>query len=139
MVDDPKELIGMSELCFKVNIDQAQDLPQQLCHNTFVTYQFKFMPSVIFQTDEANGQNRNPKFNYEKMHVIDDITEAIAEELKEGSISFQIYAYPPMAGNAVINDGGAALKRKMTKKKMERGEDIDEEESRMLGLEVKSQ
>lgn len=56
--------------------------------------------------------------------------------MKEGCISFQIYAYPPNLDDLHKDDGGAAIKRRVTMKKMQRGEyDIDEEtEARILGL-----
>lgn len=70
------------------------------------------------------------------MHQVEMITEEIAQELKEGSISFQIYAYPPSNDLASVNDGGSALKRRMTLKQQQRGVyNIDAEtEAKLLGL-----
>lgn len=70
------------------------------------------------------------------MHQIEVITEDIAQELKEGSISFQIYAYPPNMDKLASNDGGAAIKRRMTIKQQQRAVyDIDaEKEAKLLGL-----
>ena len=70
------------------------------------------------------------------MHCIEVITPEIAQELKEGSISFQVYAYPPSAGAVNVNDGGAAIKRRITMKQQQRGVyNIDAEtEMKLLGL-----
>ena len=38
----------------------------------------------------------------------------IIQEIKEGSISFQIYAYPPSNVEVPKDDGGAAIKKRMT-------------------------
>ena len=48
----------------------------------------------------------DPKFGYEQFHKIDDITPEIAKELKEGSISFMVYAYPPARNKMAQETGG---------------------------------
>jgi hypothetical protein len=130
------ELIGKKNLYFVVNIDSAEGLPQHLCHNTFVTYQFKFLPDQIYQTEESSGSNRSPKFGYAQMHCIEVITKDIAQELKEGSISFQIYAYPPNMDKLPQNDGGAAIKKRITMKQQAREVYAYDEaaEAKLLGL-----
>jgi hypothetical protein len=79
------------------------------------------------------GENRNPNFNYNEMHCIEVITPEIAHELKEGSISFMIYAYPPKVKELPANDGGAAIKRRMTIKAQQRGDFGIDEEPVVLG------
>lgn len=116
LVEDVEELLGEKDLFFKVFIKNAKNLPKSLCRNPFVTYQFKF-DKQVYQTEECNGSSNSPVWNYENVHKIDEITPQIADELKNGSVSFMVYAYPPVAGGAevVVNDGGAAaLKRKKT-------------------------
>jgi hypothetical protein len=68
----------------------------------------------VHQTEECSGENSNPVWDYGCVHKIDDITKAVVQELKEGSISFMIYAYPPMKTKIPKNDGGAAIKKRMT-------------------------
>ena len=77
-VDDVTELIGKKNLYFQVYIESACDLPENLCYNTFVTYQFKFWPEAIYQTAECAGSTRTPQFNYEQMHCIENISKDIA-------------------------------------------------------------
>jgi hypothetical protein len=52
-------------------------------------------------------------WDYGCVHKIEDITKAVVQELKEGSISFMIYAYPPMKTKIPKYDGGAAIKKRM--------------------------
>ena len=124
-----------------VNIDKAmikvtKGQDEQMV-NAFVTYQFKWLPESIYQTQECEGKGTDPVWNYSKMHCIEDITTEIATELKEGSISYQVYAYPSGQSSIPKPDGGAALKKRMTMKRAERGDyDIDaEEEAKLLGTE----
>jgi len=70
-------------------------LPKQLSCNPFVTYQFRFEKNTVYSTPEKVGIQSNPNFSYSQVHRIDDITADIAKELKEGSISFMVYGYPP--------------------------------------------
>lgn len=51
MCDEPHELIG-KEINFRVEIDHAKGLPEDLCKNVFVTYQFKHEPGVVYSTGE---------------------------------------------------------------------------------------
>lgn len=57
------------------------------------------------------------------------------QELKEGSISFQIYAYPP--SNVVLpkEDGGAAIKKRMTMRNRPTDAVPADTEAKVLGLE----
>ena len=93
LVEEPNELLG-KEIHFRVEIDRAIDLPKDLCKNVFVTYQFKHEPGVIYSTEEHAGQDRNPAFNYKKVHNIDLITDYILEYFDSGNIPFKAYAYP---------------------------------------------
>lgn len=55
LVDKAEELIGQTDMYFKVYIRSAVDLPKNLCCNPFVTYQFKFERESLFTTDEIVG------------------------------------------------------------------------------------
>lgn len=126
MVDNCEELIGMDNLYFKVYVKHAQGLPENLCVNPFVSYQFKF-DKQIYQTDKAQGKQKNPAWGYEKMHKIDHITKAIADDLESGCISFQVYGYPPTNMTFVSEDGGAALQKKKTMKVKKVVEEVESE------------
>lgn len=130
LVDDTSELVGLNDLYFKVFVNGAYGLPDHLCNHAFIKYQFKF-DKEVYQTDEYEGTTKNPKFNYKRTHKIDTITEAIANELRDGSMSFMVYAYPPQKGSIPKNDGGLAIKRKMT---MARGMIDADLEAKALGL-----
>lgn len=93
MCDEPHELVG-KEIYFRVEIDKATNLPADLCKNVFVRYQFKHEPGVIYQTEEFDGQNMNPVFNYQKVHYIDMVTDYIIDYIDSGNIAFKVYAYP---------------------------------------------
>lgn len=92
MVDDPKDLCG-KEINFRVEIEKAEGLPSTLCKNTFVTYQFKHEPGVIYQTPECDDGS-NPVFDYKKVHNVDMMTDYILEYFENGNIPFKVYAYP---------------------------------------------
>jgi hypothetical protein len=136
MVDDVDELVGKENLYFKVYVKHASNIPQNLCSNPFVTYQFKF-DKEIYRVPQINGQASNPEWKYEKQHTIGFIDKELARELKNGCISFQVYGYPPSAGNQLAKgtqDGGAKLKRMMTKKK-----GIADHEAEAKALDLKDQ
>lgn len=135
MVEDANELIGMKNLYFKVFVRNASGLPKHLNCNPFVTYQFKFEKDVIYSTPEVPGIVSAPSFNYEHIHRIDDITPEIAKELKEGSISFMVYAYPPARNKMVQDqaDGTNAFAKRREEKQS--GATIGaDDEARVLGL-----
>lgn len=115
MVEKPEELIGKKDIHFKVCVDAASGLPANLCCNPFVTYQFKFENS-LFTTEEIQGNNTHAKWKYNRIHTIKEMTKDILEELKTGSISFMVYAYPP--AREKIGDLGAGdktMERRQTK------------------------
>ncbi len=88
LVDEPLELVG-KEVFFRVEIQSAASLPSDLCKNVFVTYQFKHEPGVVYQTEQVEGQNPNPSFNYKKVHHIDLVTDYIVDYIDSGSVSFK--------------------------------------------------
>lgn len=101
-----------------------------------MTYQFKFDKGNIYQTPEVDRRGSAVHvWNYEKVHSIDKITAPIIQELKEGSISFQIYAYPPTNMTMPKDDGGAAIKKRMT---MRAGATDAQLEAKVLGLKEQS-
>ena len=63
LVDDPTELLN-KEIFFKVKIDKAMNLPNDLCKNVFVTYIFKHEPEIVYRGPESEGKNPNPVFNF---------------------------------------------------------------------------
>lgn len=87
MCDEPSELVG-KEIWFRVEIDQASNLPAELCKNVFVTYQFKHEPGIIYSTGEFEGQTPDPVFNYKKTHHIDLVTDYIIDYIDSGNVSF---------------------------------------------------
>ena len=96
LVDEVEELINYKDkFFFKLRVEMAIDLPRNLNNNAFVTYQFKFKKGRIYKTEEVKCDNSKNVWNYSRLHTIEKITPAILQEFKEGSISFQIYAYPP--------------------------------------------
>jgi len=90
------ELVGKSNLNFIVQIDCANNLPSNLCYNPYVKYRFQFERSnQWYSTPEMKVIEPNPKFNYKKQHKIDFISQDVAECLKNGNISFNVYGFPP--------------------------------------------
>ena len=84
--DEPHELVG-KECWFRVEIDQAMNLPAELCQDTYVTYSFKHEPNVQYRTDSVPGINQNPKYSYSKVHHIPTVTDYIIDYIDSGSVS----------------------------------------------------
>lgn len=87
--NDISELLEYKkEFFFKVRVNRALSLPKNLNNNAFVTYQFKFDKGNIYTTPEVAVKGKDNIWNFEKIHSIDEITPAIVDELRDGSISF---------------------------------------------------
>jgi hypothetical protein len=65
MVDTCDELIGKEDLHFKVYVKHASNLPDSLCSNPFVTYQFKF-DNEIYRVPQLDGKSKSPAWSFEK-------------------------------------------------------------------------
>jgi len=137
--NDPSELLGYKNFYFKVQITEATALPNNLNKKAFVTYQFKFEKGTIHSTMEvdttATASGSKPIWNYEKIHCIEEITPQIVRELKAGSISFQIYAYPPSSIDIPKFDAVGYSKRlRKRRNKLAASAASPAEEARILGL-----
>jgi len=100
--DEPHELVG-KECWFRVEIDQAMNLPAELCQDTYVTYSFKHEPNVQYKTDSVPGMNQNPKYSYSKVHHIPSVTDYIIDYIDSGSINFKVYGYPKLKAGTGID------------------------------------
>lgn len=107
-MDSAEDLIGQRNLHFRLYIRSAANLPELLCCNTFVTYQFSYERQSLYTTEEVKGVNRNPQWSYEEVHRIEDLSERVVQELKGGNISFMIYGYP--AARAQIREDDISKK-----------------------------
>ena len=92
IVDDPKELLG-KRIDFNVIIDQAHDLPEMLCKDTYVKYNW-YLDNEEFRTETCEGVDRNPKFNYKYHMTIDCVTEDLLKYFENDALSFKIYGTP---------------------------------------------
>jgi len=93
LVEDPQELLN-KEIFFRVEVERAANLQEDLCKDVFVTYIFKHEPEAIYRVPAATGVNRNPTFNYKKVHRIDCVTDYILDYLQNGNIVFKTYGNP---------------------------------------------
>ncbi|CDW79443.1 kinesin motor domain containing protein [Stylonychia lemnae] len=91
--EEPEDLLG-KPVTFRVEIEKAKDLPVELSKNTFVNYKFGFEGNKINQTQENNGKERNPVFNFKKVHHIEKVTPSILAYLQNGQLCFRVYGYP---------------------------------------------
>jgi len=67
------------------------------------------------------------------------LTDDVVKEIKTGSLNFMVYAYPNIrAQMGAQEDGGAAIKRKQTQRKIAQGQATaaldPNEEAELLGL-----
>ena len=79
---------------FRVEIEKAVSLPQDLSKNVYVNYKVFSEKGKTFKTEECAGSNRNPVFNFKKVHHIDKITPSILQYLQTGQLCFRVYGYP---------------------------------------------
>lgn len=63
LVDEPAELLN-KEIFFRVEVQEASDLPKDMCKDVFVTYIFKHEPENIYRVPACEGKTQNPRFNY---------------------------------------------------------------------------
>jgi hypothetical protein len=91
--DDTSFLLG-KPLTFRLHIDQAKDLPKDLCKNVFVTYLLNMDKKLTFRTDENDGKSQSPSFNYKHVHHMDFVTPGFLKYLTNGQICFKVYGYP---------------------------------------------
>lgn len=71
LVEDSKDLLGLQNLYFKVNIDKAVGLPEKLSYQPFVTYQFKFDEEKTYQTPLYPKQDTNVIWMFSMVHKIE--------------------------------------------------------------------
>ena len=86
-VEDTKEMLGR-EIFFNVKINQAKNLPMDLCTNVFVEYIFKHEPENVYRTEVFNGKNPSPVFNYSKLHSVDCINDYILDYFTNENVSY---------------------------------------------------
>lgn len=93
LVDDPSELLN-KEIFFRIEVDEASDLPKDLCKDVFVTYIFKHEPESIYRVPQCEGKTQNPKFNYKKVHRVDQVTDYMLDYFNSGNIVFKTWGNP---------------------------------------------
>jgi len=93
--DEPHELVGKA-VHFKVDINDAEDLPADLCKNSFVSYSLKYEPDTVYETEKCDGLNQKPSFNYGKVHSVDCVSDYIIDYFQSSSIGFQVWAEPQL-------------------------------------------
>ena len=92
--EEPEELEGKA-IAFRVEIEKAQDLPNDMNKNVFVTYGLFFdKGDKSVQTPEVAGKNKNPVFNFKHVHHFDMVTPSILRYLANGNLCFKVYGYP---------------------------------------------
>jgi len=89
--DEPEDLIDQ-RMDYVVQIENATDLPQNFCRDTFVEYQL-YLNDEKFRTDTIKGSDRNPTFGYSKHHTQEWITDGFIKYLKEDYLVFRVYGF----------------------------------------------
>lgn len=82
----------------EVKVNNAADLPEELCTNPYVTYQLAWEPNQKeYQTPQADAGSS--AWHYAQKHTIDCATDYHIQKLDTGSISFHVWAYPYFKGS----------------------------------------
>jgi len=98
LVEEPQELLG-KEIFFRVQIEKAANLPNDLCKDVFVTYIMKHEPDVIHRVPAFEGKTQNPVFNFKKVHRIDEVNDYLLEYFDSGNVVFKTYGNPSFGQN----------------------------------------
>lgn len=89
MIDDeqsPFDLVGKN-LYFRVEILRADSLPPELCKDTFVTYELKCEPGILFKTKEVRSGKDWAEYDYKQVHSIAPVTEYFVDWLMKEQVS----------------------------------------------------
>lgn len=92
MVDEPEQLIG-KRIDFNIVINKAENLPEMLSKNVYVTYQW-YLENDEFRTEHSDAVDPNPVFNYKHHMTIDYVTEDLLKYFKHDALTFKVYGTP---------------------------------------------
>jgi len=118
--DEPHELVGKA-VHFKVDINDAQDLPLDLCKNSYVSYSLKYEPDTVYRTEICEGLNQKPSFGYGKVHSVDCVSDYIIDYFQSSSIAFQVWAEPTLearGGKKIDRAAPTTTKKVVTPRKL---------------------
>ena len=87
---DANDLMG-TKLWFKLRVKEARGLPEKMCTDVRMEYNF-YLDETPYRVGPCPGENINPVFNYEKVHVIESVTSRLLQYLTEEAITFNVYA-----------------------------------------------
>jgi len=89
--DEPSDLIDQ-RIDFMVQIDKATDLPEDLCRDVYVEYQF-YLDQTKYKSEVCKGKNRNPDINYKHKHTCEIVTKMLVEYLEKDVMVFRVYGF----------------------------------------------
>lgn len=93
MIPDEQEELLEKRLDFIVQIDDANDLPDDFCRDVYAQYSF-FLDDEKFKTQKCKGKNQNPEFNYTMHHTVNCVTSLLLDHLKNDCLTVELYGYP---------------------------------------------
>ena len=89
--DEPADLIDQ-RIDFVVQIDRATELPENLCRDVYAEYSF-YLDQTKYRTKTVEGKNRNPEFEYKKLHTIDYATKMLVDYLEKETLCIRLYGF----------------------------------------------
>lgn len=89
--DEPTDLIDQ-RIDFIVAIDKATDLPEDLCRDIYVEYQF-YLDQAKYKTEISPGKSRSPDINYKKQHTVEIVTKMLVDYLEKDVMVFRVYGF----------------------------------------------
>lgn len=89
--DEPSDLIDQ-RIDFQVEIENATDLPEDLCRDVYVEYQF-YLDQTKHKTEVFKGKNRNPQFNFKHKHTVEIVTKMLVDYLEKDVLVFRVYGF----------------------------------------------
>ncbi len=89
--DEPNDLIDQ-RIDFVVQISKALELPEDLCRDIYVEYNFYLDPNK-YRSEVIKGNNRSPNINYSKQHTVEIVTKMLVDYLQKDVMVFRVYGF----------------------------------------------
>lgn len=89
--DEPSELHDQ-RIDFIVKIDKALELPEDLCRDVYVEYQW-YLDHDKHKTKICDGKDRNPVIDYSHQHTVEIVTKMLVDYMEKEVMVFRVYGF----------------------------------------------
>jgi len=89
--DEPSDLQDQ-RIDFIVKIDKAIDLPEDLCRDVYIEYQW-YLDKEMYKTKVCLGSDRNPVVSYSHQHTVEIVTKMLVDYMEKEVMVFRVYGF----------------------------------------------